>query len=157
MTSTVWPDRGQISTATATGRCLTQMNKSNLIHRLRSLLPVLLFILYAAGPFDHVCLASQAGRELNEADAKLNAAYRSVLSTIADKHQRALLVVAQKAWIKYRDQSVAFFAEHYPYSKGGLFHNIYLIRERTRFLESLLATPPDKDPEGAKASGDPSQ
>jgi uncharacterized protein YecT (DUF1311 family) len=134
-------------------KCPTQMKKSIIIHRSRTLLPVLLFILYAAVPVDHACLASQAGRELNEADAELNAAYRSVLSTITDTHQRALFVSAQKAWIKYRDRSVAFFAEHYPYSKGGLFHNIYLIRERTRFLESLLATPPNKDFEGDKASG----
>lgn len=88
--------------------------------------------------------ASQAVRVFNEADAELNKTYQAVLSTITDSRQRSLFVAAQKAWIKYRDASVAFNAEYDPTSKGGLFLNTDLTGERTTFLKRLLANPPPK-------------
>ena len=62
-----------------------------------------------------------------------------VLGSIADPEQKALLVTAQKAWLKDRDANVALFAARYASSKGGLFYNLYLVQERTKFLEALLA------------------
>ncbi|MEZ5383898.1 MAG: lysozyme inhibitor LprI family protein [Prosthecobacter sp.] len=86
--------------------------------------------------------ASQAGREFNEADAELNVTYKAVLASISNSQQRLKFIAAQKAWIKYRDENVAFYAEHYPDSKGGLFYNTDLTKERTAFLKQLLANPP---------------
>jgi uncharacterized protein YecT (DUF1311 family) len=120
---------------------------------MKRLVTTILLMLFCVNSLDCTCFASAAGREFNEADAALNAAYQSVLVTIIDSQQHSLFVAAQKAWIKYRDDSVAFFAAQYPYSKGGLFYNIHLIRERTSFLKSLLSTPPTQDPEGIKPSG----
>ena len=86
--------------------------------------------------------ASQAGRAFNEADAELNATYQAVLSSLSDAQQRSKLTTAQQAWIKYRDENVAFYSEHYPESKGGLFYKTDLTKERTDFLKQLLANPP---------------
>ena len=114
---------------------------------------IVLVVLFLGSPLAPSCLASAAGKEFNEADAELNTVYQSVLSTLADPQQRTQFIAAQRAWIKFRDDSVAFFAAHYPYSKGGLFYNTHLVRERTAFLKLLLATPPGKDPEGLNPSG----
>ena len=97
--------------------------------------------------------ASEAGKEFNEADAQLNKVYQRLLQTIDDSDQKDLFVSSQRAWLKFRDQSVAFFAQRYPESKGGLFYNTHLVQERTAFLQSLLSTTPDQDPEGMKPSG----
>ena len=83
--------------------------------------------------------ASAAGAEFNAADARLNQVYKKLLGSIADPEQKALLVTAQKAWLKDRDANVALFAARYASSKGGLFYNLYLVQERTKFLEALLA------------------
>jgi len=112
-----------------------------------------MLVFLVAQPLDRACVASQAGKELNEADDALNATYQAVLSSIRDAKQKSLLIAAQKAWIKYRDDNVAFFAARYPNSKGGLFFDTHLIRERTAFLKSLQSTPPGEDPEGMKPSG----
>ena len=72
---------------------------------------------------------------------------------VPDTQQRALLVEAQMAWIKFRDDNVTFFSLHYPESKGGLFFKTHLTRERTAFLQSVLAAPPSKDLQGWEASG----
>ncbi len=97
--------------------------------------------------------ASEAGKEFNDADARLNKVYQKLLQTIDDSDQKDLFVSSQRAWLKFRDQSVAFFAQRYPESKGGLFYNIHLVQERTAFLQSLLSTSPDEDAEGLKPSG----
>lgn len=123
------------------------------IHSTRQLLQVILLILWAMNPFAPNCHASAAGKEFNEADAALNSTYNEVLSTINEPKQRSLFVAAQKAWTKDRDANVAFFFQRYPESKGGLFYNVHLIRERTVFLKSLFATPPSADPEGVQPSG----
>jgi uncharacterized protein YecT (DUF1311 family) len=98
-------------------------------------------------------IGSQAGKEFNDADDALNVAYRSALSSISGSQERALFIQSQRDWIKYRDDSVTFFAAHYPASKGGLFFKIHLTEERTTFLKSLAATPTSKDPEGMEPSG----
>jgi uncharacterized protein YecT (DUF1311 family) len=64
------------------------------------------------------------------------------LASITSPQQRLQFISAQKAWIKYRDETVAFYAEHAPDSKGGLFYNTDLTKERTAFLKQLLANPP---------------
>jgi len=91
--------------------------------------------------------ASAAGAEMNEADAKLNKIYQKLLASIDDDHQKALLVAAQKAWIKERDADVALFAARYEFSKGGLFYNLYLTQQRTKFLQALI------DNEGGESEG----
>jgi uncharacterized protein YecT (DUF1311 family) len=85
--------------------------------------------------------ASAAGADLNAADAELNKTYQKLLSSISDPAEKALLVTAQKAWLKDRDTNVALYATRYQFSKGGLFFNIYLIKERTKFLAALLGQP----------------
>jgi uncharacterized protein YecT (DUF1311 family) len=97
--------------------------------------------------------ASQAGKELNDADSQLNKVYKQLLISIDDSSQKALLVTSQREWLQYRDETIAFFTARYPYSKGGLFLNIHLIKDRTTFLQSLLETSPQSDPEGIKPSG----
>lgn len=91
--------------------------------------------------------ASAAGAEFNAADAKLNQVYKKLLGSIDDPAQKALLVSAQKAWLKDRDANVALFAARYEYSKGGLFYNLYMVQERTKFLQALL------DNAGGEAEG----
>lgn len=85
--------------------------------------------------------ASQAVRGFNEADATLNKVYQTVLGSIVDPRQRALLVAAQEAWLKYRDDNVAFMAEFDAGSKGGLFLKTDLTEARTVFLRKLLTKP----------------
>ena len=68
--------------------------------------------------------------------------YQAVLASISNPLQRVKFIAAQKAWIKYRDENVAFYAEHYPDSKGGLFYNTDLTKQRTSFLRELLANSP---------------
>lgn len=97
--------------------------------------------------------ASAAGKELYEAGAALSSTYEKVFATITEPKERSLFVASQEAWIKDRDASVAFFSQRYPYSKDGLFYNVHLIKERTKFFKALLATSPKVDPEGVKADG----
>jgi uncharacterized protein YecT (DUF1311 family) len=101
----------------------------------------------------HPSAASQAGKEFSDADAELNDVYHKLVATIDDAAEKSSLVKAQAAWIKFRDENVALFAQRYPESKGGLFYNIHLTQERTAYLKSLLATPPSKDPQGETPSG----
>lgn len=91
--------------------------------------------------------ASAAGAEMNAADARLNQVYKKLAASIGDDAQKALLVAAQKAWIKARDTDVALFAARYEYSKGGLFYNLYLTQQRTKFLQALI------DNEGGETEG----
>jgi len=111
-------------------------------------LAAILAIILATLAMNCTCLASQAGRMFNEADKELNVAYQQALSGITDAKQKELFVESQRAWVKYRDANVAFFAARYPYSKGGLFFNLDLTRKRTDYLKSVHATSPAKTPEG---------
>jgi len=104
-----------------------------------------IFVLALALVFCQVVHASEAVRAFNDADAELNATYQKLLATFRDGRERALFVQSQRSWIKYRDDSVAFYATHYPASKGGLFLNEKLTIERTNFLKALLRVPPTKD------------
>lgn len=97
----------------------------------------------AMQPLCPFSMASQAGREFNEADKELNVAYQAVLASISNPQHQLKFIASQKAWIKYRDEDVAFYAEHYPDSKGGLFHKLDLTKERTAFLKQLLSNPPE--------------
>jgi len=54
------------------------------------------------------CIATQVFRE---ADAKLNTAYKNVLSLLDDeyfKEQKQALVLSQRTWLKYREQYCDF-------------------------------------------------
>jgi uncharacterized protein YecT (DUF1311 family) len=112
-----------------------------------------LVILFVIASLTTMAPASEAGKEYAKADSALNAAYQAILTAIKDPQQRASLVEAQKAWIKYRDANATFFATRYEGSKGALFFKIHLTTERTEFLKALRATPPDDDPTGMKPSG----
>jgi uncharacterized protein YecT (DUF1311 family) len=114
----------------------------------RRLLILLLGVIFAGLTPAH---ASQAGKEANEADAALNVAYKALLAGVHDPAERTALVAAQKAWIALRDNDVALFAARYPASKGGLFYNIHLMRERTAFLKALLASPASTNDQGPDA------
>jgi uncharacterized protein YecT (DUF1311 family) len=77
------------------------------------------------------------------ADAKLNQAYRKVLSTSRGE-ARQLLITAQTAWIKFRDNNCNF--EVYS-SRGGTGYEIFrngclekLTNERTKGLENYLSS-----------------
>ena len=109
---------------------------------------VILAIIIATFSFQGPCFASQAGKDFNEADAALNTAYKQLLNHISSPEEKALLVESQRAWIKYRDASVAHFAMRYPESKGGLFFNTYLVKKRTAYLKSVLTNHPDSDAGG---------
>jgi len=113
----------------------------------RHLAAILAILLVTLG-MNCTCRASQAGKMFNEADKELNVAYQQALSGITDSKQKELFVESQRAWVKYRDANVAFFAARYPSSKGGLFFNLDLTRKRTAYLKSVFATPPAKTPEG---------
>jgi uncharacterized protein YecT (DUF1311 family) len=103
---------------------------------------LLLCLLCTTQFLESTSTASQAGKQFNEADAELNKTYQAVLSTLTNPLGRSKFVAAQKAWIQYRDDNVAFYAEHYRQSKGGLFFKTDLTQERTKFLKDLLADPP---------------
>jgi len=116
------------------------------------LTPILLAVLaLAASPLIQLASASEAGKEFNQSDAALNVAYKAVLATIKNPQERASFVEAQRAWITFRDRNVALFAARYPASKGGLFYNTHLTKERTAFLNALLATPAEVDDQGPGA------
>jgi len=104
-----------------------------------------------ASPLIQFASASEVGKEFNQADAALNVAYKAVLATIRNPQERASFIEAQKAWITFRDKNVALFAARYPASKGGLFYNTHLTKERTAFLNALLATPAEVDDQGPGA------
>ena len=90
--------------------------------------------------------ASQATKKYGEAGANLNAAYRTLIAKIQDPEERTLLVQAQKAWIKFRDDNLVFFSVRYSGSKGVVSRRLTL--KRAAFLRSLLAAPPAEDPGG---------
>jgi uncharacterized protein YecT (DUF1311 family) len=115
------------------------------------MIPVLILFQFAAIYIP--ASASQAGKEYNDADAQLNSSYQRFISRLSDLKEKTLALQAQRSWIKYRDDNVAFFATHYPESKGGLFYGIHLTRERTAYLDSLLKAPPETNPEGSGPDG----
>jgi len=91
--------------------------------------------------------AGAVGAEMNAADAELNKVYKKLIGSIGDENQKALVVAAQKAWIKMSDTDVALFAARYEYSKDGLFYNLYLTQQRTKYLQALV------DNEGGESEG----
>jgi hypothetical protein len=99
--------------------------------------------------------ASEIGREFADADAALNTAYKDALASLTDPAQKAFLVRAQSAWLKFRDENIALFAARYPQSKGGLFLNIQMTVERTKYLAAFATASPTSDPTGEVPSGYP--
>ena len=114
---------------------------------------ILLVSLILILAYQKTCFASGAYQEYLDDTAQLTSVYKKLLSKITDSHQRQLLITAQNSWETYRSNNVAFFDKYYPCSKGGLFFNIHLIKERTAFLQSIINFSPGKDPTGTESSG----
>ena len=82
-----------------------------------------------------------ADNEYRAADAELNRVYRRY-SKVLEAHERALLVEAERAWVRFRDKDcTAETAE----SEGGSMHPLVysgcltrMTRTRTKELESRL-------------------
>jgi hypothetical protein len=136
-----------IDIATSISRCLILASMNARLF----MIPILILFVFAAIYIP--VSASQAGKEYNDADAELNSSYQRLISHLSDSKEKTLALQAQRSWIKYRDDNVAFFASHYPESKGGLFYSIHLTRERTAYLDSVLKAAPETNPEGSGPDG----
>jgi uncharacterized protein YecT (DUF1311 family) len=71
-----------------------------------------------ANPLTQSEMNQCAGKAYREADARLNEAYRKLVSML-DEAEIAQLKEAQTAWLKYRDTNCMFVADQY---KGGSIH-----------------------------------
>ena len=111
-----------------------------------------LMALFAAIPLANRCSASEAGKENVAVDAELNKVYKAVLDSIKDPETKKLFVQGQRAWLKYREDDVAFFAARYPGSKSGLFYDTDMMKARIAYFKLLLATPPSVDDAGPDTS-----
>lgn len=49
-------------------------------------------------------------QETEKQDARLNREYKKIMSQLSDERKKTLLV-AQRAWIRYRDSNCAFYAD----------------------------------------------
>jgi uncharacterized protein YecT (DUF1311 family) len=92
-------------------------------------------------------VASEAGKAYLAADNQLNQVYQELISKIKSSKDKQRLVVAEQAWIKFRDADVNFYGKYYPASKNGLFLRTKLTEDRTAYLQLLLKnlTQPDGD------------
>ena len=80
-------------------------------------------------------------KEYKEANKKINKVYKKLMKML-DKVGKQKLRKSERAWIKYRDANSEFKADM---ARGGtmeglLYTNseIYMIRERTKELESIV-------------------
>jgi uncharacterized protein YecT (DUF1311 family) len=81
--------------------------------------------------------ASELGKEMNEADAKLNAVYQKVLKSLPDDAAREKLKAAQRAWVAWRDAEVKTSESIYEDGKTGLFMTLTLTQQRIKQLEAI--------------------
>ncbi|MBW4672738.1 MAG: lysozyme inhibitor LprI family protein [Desmonostoc geniculatum HA4340-LM1] len=95
------------------------------------------------------CNNAQTQTQINEcsrlsyqnADKKLNAAYQQLLPKL-DRTRKQKLIVAQQAWIKFRDTTCEF--ERSEYEGGSIAPTIYFgclentTKERTQQLQEYL-------------------
>jgi uncharacterized protein YecT (DUF1311 family) len=95
--------------------------------------------------FTNQASASQAGKEYQSADARLNRVYQTLVSKINNSSQRRQLRTAQQAWIALRDGDGKFFGDYYVNSKGGLFYKTKLTSDRADYLQAIIDTPPTTD------------
>jgi uncharacterized protein YecT (DUF1311 family) len=95
--------------------------------------------------FTNQSSASQAGKEYNMVDARLNRVYQALISKIKNPAQKRQLVTAQKSWIVMRDADGKFFGDYYVNSKGGLFYKTKLTKDRADYLQAIIDRPPTED------------
>ncbi len=82
-----------------------------------------------------------SGIDYKAADRSLNVAYQKLMPLLTTSDQKKL-IVAQQAWIKFRDASCDF--ERNPYSGGSVaplvYNNCltYVTNQRTKDLERYL-------------------
>ncbi len=90
-------------------------------------------LLFASPPLP----ASELGKEMNETDAKLNAAYQKVLKGLPNDAAREKLKAAQRAWVAWRDAEVKTSEGIYEDGKTGLFMMLSLTQQRIKQLEAI--------------------
>jgi uncharacterized protein YecT (DUF1311 family) len=114
-----------------------------MLSKSRSLVAVAVAIALVSGIyFTNQASASQAGKEYQSADARLNQVYQTLISKINSPSQRRQLRTAQQAWIALRDGDGNFFGSYYVNSKGGLFYKTKLTKDRADYLQAIIDTPP---------------
>jgi uncharacterized protein YecT (DUF1311 family) len=95
--------------------------------------------------FTNQAIASQAGKEYQDADGRLNQVYQTLISQIQNSTQRQKLRAAQKAWLALRDADTQFFGDYYVNSKGGLFYKTKLTKDRADYLQAIIKQAPTGD------------
>ena len=98
-----------------------------------SAIAALLFGSASAGPLH----ASQLGKDMAEADTKLNATYQRVLRGLPTDAAREKLKAAQRAWVAWREGEEALSASLYEDGKTGLFMQLELTQLRIKQLEAI--------------------
>jgi uncharacterized protein YecT (DUF1311 family) len=81
--------------------------------------------------------SSQLGKELNEADAKLNTVYQQVLKGLPHDAAKERFKAAQRAWITWRDTEMALSQSLYEDGKTNVFMQLSLTQQRIKQLEAI--------------------
>ncbi|WP_413987785.1 lysozyme inhibitor LprI family protein [Labrys okinawensis] len=77
-----------------------------------------------SNPQDQATMTECAGRDLKEANAKLNAQYKEIEKRLADSADaKKLLVSSQRAWVAFRDAECSFQAS--GAAGGTIYGTIY--------------------------------
>jgi uncharacterized protein YecT (DUF1311 family) len=87
-----------------------------------------------SGAQSQMDMNQQAGRELQEADRRLNASYAKLRAKLSPA-SRANLQAAEEAWIRYRDQECAFIGSP---TAGGSIHSMIVAQCLTRLTERRI-------------------
>jgi uncharacterized protein YecT (DUF1311 family) len=91
---------------------------------------------YACGELPQICTEN----ELEVQDARLNAAYKAAMSTLAKDRQNELRGV-QRSWIKFRDDLTNYMASeergHNP-TIMAMEANLRMTYDQANFLEGLI-------------------
>lgn len=94
-------------------------------------------------PQDQATMNMCAARDFQAADGELNRTYGDVMRTLDDERFKAKLVVAQRAWIQFRDNQCNFESAD---NEGGSLHPLVfaacetrLTKARTKELQDILA------------------
>jgi uncharacterized protein YecT (DUF1311 family) len=110
---------------------------------LRTILAVLLLVSVCLTP---ILRASQAGKDMVEADAEINAVYKHVLESMPNAKAKTKLRESQRAWVAFVDGEVALAITLYDEdpnssegSKGGLLVRLELTQARIKQLKAIGA------------------
>lgn len=106
--------------------------------KLKALAALALFVAVDAGaapacdaPKTTTELMECSGEAFEQADARLNASYRRLMSLLDEEGQRKLRE-AQRAWIAFRDANAAFAGD---INRGGTAEGLNILGTRTRMTE----------------------